>query len=95
MGHDVFCLTDRKEIEGEKCVVDVCVVLRGRDVCTHHIHAVWRRSVIGQLSHNVFMAHKSGHMNGRKSRLPEKQEITTSFQNNTPKQMDLPGFLHE
>lgn len=56
----------------------------GRDVCTHHIHAVWRRSVIRQLSHNVFMAHKSGHMNGRKSRLPEKQQIMTLFQNNTP-----------
>ncbi len=64
------------------------------DGCTHHIHRVRRRSVICQLSHNVFMAHKSGHMNRRESRLPETQKYAalkhwelhakaniTSFQN--------------
>ncbi len=64
------------------------------DGCTHHIHRVRRRSVICQLSHNVFMAHKSSHMNRRESRLPEIQKYAalkhwerhakaniTSFQN--------------
>lgn len=60
--------------------------------------------MICQLSHNIFMAHKSGHMNRRESRLPETQKYAalrcwelharaniTSFQNTRcfSKQEDL------